>query len=347
MVDTVVAHGVVEPDVCLALDLVVDPGHVALVYHVHDAVAGPHDVDVAVHDAAECRQVYAVSPSAVVLCGADDAWVHVRVCLLKFGCNIVHEFGLLVAVCTVVVPEVVPEYGKCPYAELAHCLELVYDVVPVGLVPLDVLARVDGPHELNLVCLGGVHIACDLCGKVCGILLAPFALVVCVILRAVDVDVHLLASEHLEESHTVLLAVGVAVVALYKTALWYIGVVGHGGAHHVGLRCHLQECLHSVECTAAVIAGNYYLAFLHCKVITLGLLRDEVLICGNGLVATLSHDDLDLSAIGVEAFLEQVYGIGISSGFSRDAVACTVVESDLLSPLDFLRNGVDVNGLCL
>ena len=235
MVDTVVAYRVVEPYVCLALDLVVDPGHVALVYHVHDAVAGPHDVDVAVHDAAECGQVYAVRPSAVVLCWADDAWIHVGVCLLKLGRNIVHELCLLVAVCTVIVPEVIPEHGECPYTELAHCLELVYDVVPVGLVPLDVLARMDGPHELDLVCLGGVHIACDLCGKVCGIFLAPFALVVCVILRAVDVDVHLLASEHLEESHTVFLAVGVAVVALYKTALRYIGVVGYGSAHDIGL----------------------------------------------------------------------------------------------------------------
>ena len=98
MVNTVVAHGVVEPYVCLTLYLSVNPLHVALVYHVYDTVARPHHIDVGVHDIAQRRKIYCVRPAAVVLCGADNHWLYVGVSGFKLLCNVVHQLGLLIAV---------------------------------------------------------------------------------------------------------------------------------------------------------------------------------------------------------------------------------------------------------
>ena len=98
MVDAVVADRVVEPYVCLALYLVVYPGHVALVYHIYDAVAGPHYVYVLVHDVAKSGKVNGIRPSTVVLGGANYAGVHVGICLFEFRCNVVHKFSLFVTV---------------------------------------------------------------------------------------------------------------------------------------------------------------------------------------------------------------------------------------------------------
>ena len=71
MVYAVVVYGVVEPNVCVALDTVVYPRHVFLVYHVYYRISCPHDVGLLVCLFAEDVEVVAAGPALVVLCGAE------------------------------------------------------------------------------------------------------------------------------------------------------------------------------------------------------------------------------------------------------------------------------------
>ena len=141
-----------------------------------------------------------------------------------------------------------------------------------------------------------------------------------VILWTIDVYVHLLTAEHLEKAHSVCLAVRVAVVSFYESALWYAGVVGNGYSHDAWLRGNLQECLHAIECSAAVVSGNDHLPVLHGKVVTFAFLWDEALVCGYGFVATFADDYLNRTTAGAEILLEQVNGICVGCGFSCEGV---------------------------
>ena len=235
MVDAVVAYRIVEPDICLALNLVVNPCHVTVVYHIHNAVSGPHDIDVAVHNVTECGQIYSVCPSAVVLCRTNCERFYIGVRFFEFSSNVVHQFSLFVAMCSVVAPKVVPEYGKASYTKLAHSLELVNDICSVGIVPLYILTRVNCPHELYLVGFCHIYIFGDFVAECSRVLFAPFALVVCVIFWTVNIYVHLQLSEHLQKSHAVGFAVGIAIVTLNKSALRHAWVVGDGCTHYVWL----------------------------------------------------------------------------------------------------------------
>ena len=54
----------------------------------------------------------------------------------------------------------VPVIAGAGSNDSAHGLELVDNICPVCVVPLYVLARVDCPHELNLVGLCNIYIFC-------------------------------------------------------------------------------------------------------------------------------------------------------------------------------------------
>ena len=169
------------------------------------------------------------------MCRADDAGVYVVVSGIQLLGDVVHKLGLLVAARTFATPNVVEEHSECAHTEVIHCLQFVYDVLSVGLVPLNVVTRVYCPHKIHLIGFGCVYILCDFLTLCRRVFLTPFILVINIVFGAVDIYVHLLATEHLEEAHTVGLAVGVAIVTLDKTALRYVGIVGYGNLHHLWL----------------------------------------------------------------------------------------------------------------
>ena len=107
--------------------------------------------------------------------------------------HIVQQFGLLVCLGSL-APDVVKEDGKRTYAESVHHLEFVYKVVAVFVVPLDVHARVDSPVEVYAVLLSHLVKLLYAVGFLGRVGLAPLVAVIGVVLRSVDVGVHLVAS---------------------------------------------------------------------------------------------------------------------------------------------------------
>ena len=232
-----VAHGEVPPDVGLAVDAAVDPLHRLLVDAMHHAVASPHDAYVLVHLGAERAQValLVVRPGAVVLSGAHDERRDVVVAVDEVVVDIVEQLSLLVGLCAL-APDVVEEHGEGAYAEGVHHLKLVDEVVAVGVVPLYVDAGVYGPVEVHTVLLRHLVELLYALSLVGGVGLAPLVAVVGVVLRSVDVCVHLVASVELYLAQSRLVAPGRAVESLDGATEVDIGPVAHGAFLELALR---------------------------------------------------------------------------------------------------------------
>ena len=64
--------------------------------------------------------------------------------------DVVEQSGLLVGLFAFTI-DIVEEDGKGAHAGSVHLLEFVHHVEAVGIIPLDVVARVNGPDKLHLV----------------------------------------------------------------------------------------------------------------------------------------------------------------------------------------------------
>jgi hypothetical protein len=164
VVGAIVGDGVVEPDVGVALDAGVDPLHIALVDHVDDGVAGPHDAGRTDHIGAKGRQIGVVGTGVgfVVLGWAEDEGLDVGMYLAQGRVKVVDELGLIGGILSH-TGDVVEEDGELPHAEVIDALQLVLDrneviddAVVVGVVPRDGIARMDGPYEAHLIVVGGL-----------------------------------------------------------------------------------------------------------------------------------------------------------------------------------------------
>ncbi len=81
----------------------------------------------------------------------------------------------------------------------------------VFIVPLDVHPRVNGPIEVDTPQFRTLVEFLQLLGFAFGIRLAPVVAMIGVVLRAVDVDVHLVVAVEIELAEAVLMAPGLSV----------------------------------------------------------------------------------------------------------------------------------------
>ena len=339
MAAAVVGHGIVEPDVSLAADARVHPFEVALVDEVHHGVARPHDAHLCVHIVAQGVEILVARPGAVIVGGAEDKRLHAVVLSHKLIGDVVEQLRLLHAA-RALARDVIEEHGKGAHAKAVHKFEFLDHVERVGLVPFNIYAGVNGPHEVHLILVRLSHEFLHLVGFGRGVVLTPAVAVVGVVLRAVDIDVHLVASVELELADAVGLAPVVSVEAFHHAALQHVGPVFHGHLHHFGLCGYLQEGLHAVERAVGVVAGNHHFARLHFEVVAFGFCGDFALVGCHGGIAALADNDFHVGAARLRCAErgEGSHGIGISLFAASEFVGGGAVEC-LCAPLDVLRNG--------
>ena len=265
--------------------------------------------------------------------------------LHKLAVQRVHILGLLGALRLLGTEDVVEEDGKGTYTEGIHPLQLLYRTLQVGLGPLDIATRVHGPYEVHLVLcrrLGQFADALCLVGRVG---LTPLVAVVGVVLGTIDIYVHLVASVEVKLAQAVLVAPGVSVETLHHAALQHVGPVLHLGSHHLRLRSHLQEGLHTVVGARLVVAGNHHLLLTYINIVTLYLVGNLLVVCLHGFVAPFTDNHLDSLAGFCKMLAKQSHsiGIGIFGTFDNDALG---LVKCLVAPHDALGDGRYIHSLC-
>ena len=302
MVANIVGHGEVPPYVGRTLDEVINPLHAALfgIAFVHvgnHTVACPHDVDATIELGTEGSKVSAlhVRPALVVLRRAHDERVHVLLHFHELFVDVVQEFGLSVGIGSF-ARDVVEEHGKGAHAQVIHLLELAEQVVTVFLIPLDVLARMNGPYEVYGIFLGYLNEFLDLLGFLFRIRQAPVGrAMIRVILWTVDIGVHLVLSVELQMTKTCLMAPRSTIEAFHhatETDFRPVGDFGHG---QLSVFHQLSEGLHGIESAPFVISCQDDFFRTDAEEVAFCLGRDEFLIFAYGLVASLADVDFQAS----------------------------------------------------
>ena len=172
---------------------------------------------------------------------------------------------------------------------MVHNLQLCHEFVAVLVVPFDVNARVYCPVEVHTVLLGYLD---ELGNAVClylGVWLAPLVAVPGVILRAINVYIHLVATIELQLALACLVAPWCAVETLYCSAERHVGPVGNCTCLELALLHHAEECLHAVEETLLIVAGNDNLLLGYLHEVTLALCRDVLPVLANFALATYTE----------------------------------------------------------
>ena len=346
-----VRHGEVQPDVTLALDAFVDPFHRLLVNRVNYRVTCPHNFNRLVHVATKRAEVTAlfVCPTAVVFRRTHYERTNVALRLHEIRVDVVEKVCLLVSLCAF-APNVVEEYGERAHTKLIHGFELVHHGVTVSFCPLDIHPGVNCPVEVYtvLVCCIKKHLkACCFFG---GIRHAPLVAVVGVVLRTVDVNVHLVLRVEVELRKAVFLAPGSAIETFNYATERHVGEVGDDTSLQLAILHHSEERLYAVERTAFVSGSNNNLLVSHLEVITFCLCGDEFLILLNSLLIAPTEGYLKgcLGRNGGSSRVECVKGIRRSDSLvSNYRPFCGNVNQELRKVFYLLRNGVDVAHLCL
>ena len=185
--------------------------------------------------------------------------------------QVVQQVGLLVGLGTF-ARNVVEEHGKATYPQLIHLLELVQQILAVFVVPLDVLPRMDGPIEDDIVLAGLVYQLLQLGRLAFGIGLAPVrSAVIGVVLGTVQIDIHLVATVKVQLAQAGFMTPGGAVETLNHATVGHVRVVGNLGQRQLGKCQQLCQRLHTVVGTARIGTGDDDLILVHLQVIAFGL----------------------------------------------------------------------------
>ena len=216
----VVGHRPVPPDVSLTANLGVDPLHRGLGNIGADRVARPHNLDVGIQPSAEGFEVGAAAPSLVILRGAKNERGDIALCADKLAVDRVQELDLHLGAGTLAT-DVIEEDREGTHAQRVHPLELLHARLDVAVIaPLNVAPGVDGPDEVDLVLVRHAHELGDVLCLGCGVGVAPTSreAVIGVVLRPVDVGVHLPVAIEAELALARLKAPGLTVEALDRAA---------------------------------------------------------------------------------------------------------------------------------
>lgn len=125
-------------------------------------------------------------------------------------------------------------------------------ILIVFLVPLDILSRMDSPHEVYSVAATSLNEFADVLSLFLRIRQAPVrTTVIWVILRTIEIGVHLVLSVIVDEGKTHLMRPRFAIETFYHTTVWKIRVVITGGVRHLTLRhlaaYNLAQSLQTIE----------------------------------------------------------------------------------------------------
>ena len=185
---------------------------------------------------------------------------NIALSLHKFLFEAVEKFRLLYRVGTL-AGNIIEEDGERTHTEVVHQIELVNQVLIVFLVPLDVLARMDSPHEVHSVAATSLNEFADVLSLFLRIRQTPVrTTVIWVILRTIEIGVHLVLSVIVDEGKTHLMRPRFAIETFYHTTVWKIRVVVAGGVRHLALRhlavYNLAQSLQTIEGTTLIVAHN-------------------------------------------------------------------------------------------
>ena len=260
----IVRHGEVPPVVGGALDAGIDePEGLASEVAAH-GVARPEHFDFGIKLTAvgdEAAAGAGVGPQARVLRRADGQGRDVALGPHEVVGQAVEQCGLPLRI-GALARDVVEEEGEVAHAEVIHQVELAHEVAVVFFVPLDVLARMDGPDEVDTRPLAGFDEFLDLGGFVGGIGLAPVGTaVVGVVFRAVEIGIHLETAVEVDEREARLVRPRRAVEAFDDAAVGQAGPVvddaeGQAAALAARARKELAQGLQAVEGASLVVARD-------------------------------------------------------------------------------------------
>ena len=185
---------------------------------------------------------------------------HITLSLHKLLSQAVQEFRLLDWVGTL-AGNIIKEDGERTHTEVVHQVELVNQVLIVFLVPLDILSWMDSPYEIYTVATASLYEFADVLSLFLWIRQAPVrAAVIRVVLRAIEIGVHLVLSIIVDEGKTHLMRPRLAIEAFYHTTVWKIRVVVASGIRHLAL-CHLAvynlaQGLQAIESATLIVSHN-------------------------------------------------------------------------------------------
>ena len=185
---------------------------------------------------------------------------HITLSLHKLLSQAVQEFRLLDWVGTL-AGNIIKEDGERTHTEVVHQVELVNQVLIVFLVPLDILSWMDSPHEIYTVAAASLNEFADVLSLFLWIRQAPVrTAVIRVVLRAIEIGVHLVLSIIVDEGKTHLMRPRLAIEAFYHTTVWKIRVVVASGIRHLAL-CHLAvynlaQGLQAIESATLIVSHN-------------------------------------------------------------------------------------------
>ena len=200
---------------------------------MYHGVAGPHHVDILVQPVADGAEELLVGPAAVVAGGAhDELLVHIRMLADEMLQNVVAELHLPLRLADF-AEGIIHQHTEIADADGIHLFQLGAEGIQLGaafiLLPVHGVGGVDGPHEAHAVLAGAAHQGGQLvCLALRVGLVAAFAVVQGVVLRGVDVEVHLVAAVETELALAGLKAPGYAVVSFHCAAVGQVRPVHHG-----------------------------------------------------------------------------------------------------------------------
>ena len=287
----VIRHREIPPDERRPLQILVDPLQGRGPDIAHDAGPGPHDADVLVQMFP--HHLVVAATSAGIRRGAHDQRSHVWLLVDKLLVQVIQElhlafrFGALPA-------DVVKKHGKGAEPQVIHHLKLLHGGFPVRLPPVNVRSGVHRPDKIHLVLLRDLHQLFQVLRHVRGIRLAPTLgkTVEHVVLRAVDVSIHLVLPVKLELADASFLPPGQAVKAFNGAAEGNVRPVQnlHHRHRYAGrsLLRQLKQRLGRVKQAFVVIARHPDALLRDAQGISPGLLRN----IPGGLFASLDDGHL-------------------------------------------------------
>ena len=231
-----------------------------------DGRSRPHDVHVGVELFAERLFVVAAVRSRVVR-RAHEQRRDVGLFLDELAVEEVQHLRLFFRL-RAFAADVVEEHRERADAERVHRLEffergdhVVGHAVAVGIAPADRGARVERPDEVDVIFARGGDELGDLLRLLGGIFLAPAVRVeagIRVVLRPVDVGVHLVFSVETDLAEAALMLPGLAVKAFDGAAERHVGKIAHdAGLQRAVLLDHLRERLRRVEDSVVVARADF------------------------------------------------------------------------------------------
>ena len=175
--------------------------------------------------------------------------------LHKHIVDIVEECCLLLAL-GALSPNIIEEDSKGTYAEVVHLFEFGHQMLTVLIVPLDIESRVDGPVKMHTTKFGTLVELLDTCSLFVGIRLAPVGTVVGIILRTVDIHIHLMASIEVQLAQPMLMAPGTSVKTLDAAAERHVRPVRNPAHLKSPFQHHLLQGLHTIIESTGISSHN-------------------------------------------------------------------------------------------